>query len=161
DDFLARLCVDWEKEARAVEPAGVRCAIVRVGVVLDREGGALAKLLPPFKMFAGGPAGSGKQWLSGGHHEDLCGVRMRGVDNPEARGPLNGTAPHPVTNKEFSKALGRALHRPAVFPTPAFMLRLVVGEAAEIIVTGQRVLPRRPLALGYHFRYPSVDEALK
>jgi uncharacterized protein (TIGR01777 family) len=160
DDFLARLCVDWEKETHAVEPAGVRCAVVRVGVVLDREGGALAKMTPPFKMFAGGPIGSGKQWLSWIHHEDLCGILMLGLDNPEARGPLNGTAPGAVTNKEFSKALGRALHRPAIFPTPRFMLRVLLGEVADVICTGQHVLPRRPLALGYNFRYPSVDAAL-
>jgi uncharacterized protein (TIGR01777 family) len=161
EDFLARLCVGWEKEAFAVERVGVRCAAVRVGVVLDREGGALAKLLTPFKLFAGGPVGSGRQWMSWIHHEDLTGLVLLALDREDARGPLNGTAPHPVTNRDFSKALGRALHRPSFFPTPGFLLRLGLGEVAGVIVTGQRVLPRRPLALGYSFKYPTVDAALQ
>jgi uncharacterized protein (TIGR01777 family) len=161
DDFLAHLCVQWEKEAVAVERAGVRCALVRVGVVLDREGGALAKLLTPFKLFAGGPVGGGRQWMSWIHHEDLTGLILLALDHDDARGPLNGTAPHPVTNRDFSKALGHALHRPSFFPTPGIFLRLGLGEVAHVVLTGQRVLPRRPLALGYAFRYPSVDAALK
>src|SRR5262249_20047453 len=120
NDFLADLCVQWEKAARSAESAGVRCAVVRVGVVLDKDGGALAKLLTPFKMCVGGPVGNGRQWMSWIHHEDLVGLFLLGLDNPAASGPLNGTAPNPVTNREFSKALGRALHRPAIFPTPAF-----------------------------------------
>jgi uncharacterized protein (TIGR01777 family) len=160
NDFLAGLCVEWEKAARAVEPAGVRLAIVRVGVVLDKEGGALAKLLTPFKLFAGGPAGGGKQWMSWVHHEDLTGLLLFALDRGEVKGPLNGTAPNPVTNGDFAKALGRALHRPSFFPTPGFMLRLALGEVADIIVTGQRVVPRRPLALGYSYKYPTVEAAL-
>ncbi len=161
DDFLAHVCIDWEKEAVAVEKAGVRCVRVRVGVVLDREGGALAKLLTPFKLFAGGPVAGGRQWMSWIHHDDLVGLLLLAVDRDEACGPLNGTAPNPVTNRDFSKALGRALHRPSFFPTPGFLLRLVVGKAAEVVATGQRVLPRRALALGYAFRYPTVDAALQ
>jgi uncharacterized protein (TIGR01777 family) len=160
DDLLARLCVDWEKAARAAEPAGVRVVLVRVGVVLDREGGALSKMLTPFKMFVGGPVGSGRQWMSWIHHEDLVGLLLLALDNPQARGPLNGTAPNPVTNKEFSKALGRALHRPSFLPTPRFMLRVTLGEVADVITTGQRVLPRRGLALGYIFKFPEIDSAL-
>jgi uncharacterized protein (TIGR01777 family) len=159
-DFLANLCVEWEKAARGAEPAGVRSAWVRVGVVLDREGGALAKLLPPFKMFAGGPVGSGKQYMPWVHHEDVVGLFLLALDNPACAGPLNGTAPSPVTNAEFSKALGRALHRPAFVPTPGFALRLLLGEAAMIVITGQRVVPKRALALGYTFRYPQLDAAL-
>jgi uncharacterized protein (TIGR01777 family) len=160
NDFLAELCKQWEAGARAVESSGVRCAIVRVGVVLDRHGGALAKLLPPFKLCAGGPVGSGRQWLSWIHHEDMVGVLLLALDNPEARGPFNGTAPNPVSNRDFSRALGRALHRPAFVWTPGFALRLGLGEAAHLILTGQRVLPRKALALGYTFRYPTLDSAL-
>jgi uncharacterized protein (TIGR01777 family) len=160
DDFLAGLCQRWEAAARAVEPSGVRCAVVRVGVVLDKHGGALAKMMTPFKLFAGGPAGSGRQWLSWIHHDDMVGLLLLALDHPEARGPLNGTAPNPVTNRDFAKALGRALARPAFVRTPGFALRLGLGEVADVILTGQRVLPRRALALGYTFRYPTVEAAL-
>src|SRR5262245_53076455 len=121
-DFLAKLCVEWEQAARAAEPAGVRLAIVRVGVVLDKEGGALKKLLLPFKMFVGGPVGGGKQWMSWIHYEDLVGILLLALDRDDATGPLNGTAPHPVTNADFSKALGKALGRPSFLPTPGFAL---------------------------------------
>jgi uncharacterized protein (TIGR01777 family) len=159
-DFLAQVCVDWEKAAAPAGAAGVRCSFVRVGVVLDREGGALAKLLTPFKLFAGGPAGTGRQWMSWVHHADLVGLLLLGLDREDAGGPVNGTAPHPVTNREFGKVLGRVLHRPSFFRTPGFMLRLALGEVADVIVTGQRVLPRRAQALGYAFQYPTVDAAL-
>jgi uncharacterized protein (TIGR01777 family) len=159
-DFLADLCVEWEKAARAVEPAGVRCALVRVGVVLDKEGGALAKLLTPFKLFAGGPAGSGRQWMSWVHHEDMTGLFLLALDHAEAQGPLNGTAPNPVTNRDFARALGRVLHRPSFFPTPGLALRLALGEVAGVVVEGQRVLPKRALALGYEYKYPTADAAL-
>jgi uncharacterized protein len=161
DDVLARLCVDWERAARAAEPAGVRVAIVRVGVVLDREGGALKQMLLPFKMFAGGPVGSGRQWLSWVHHQDLVGILLLALSNPEATGPINGTAPHPVTNKDFSKALGRALHRPSFLPTPRLALRVALGEVAGLVTQGQRVYPRRALALGYGFQFPELDPALR
>jgi NAD dependent epimerase/dehydratase family enzyme len=104
--------------------------------------------------------GSGKQWLSWVHHDDLVSLFLLALDNAEARGPLNGTAPNPVTNREFGKALGRALHRPAFLPTPAFALRLALGEVADVIATGQRVLPKRALALGINFRFPTIDIAL-
>jgi uncharacterized protein (TIGR01777 family) len=161
DDFLARLCVDWEQAARAVESAGVRCVTVRVGVVLDKEGGALAALLTPFKLGAGGPAGSGKQWMSWIHHEDMTGLFLLALDKGEAKGPLNGTAPNPVTNRDFGRALGGALHRPSFMPMPGFALRLLVGEAAEVILTGQRVLPKRAQQLGHVFKYPTIDAALR
>jgi uncharacterized protein (TIGR01777 family) len=160
-DFMAQICVGWEKEARAAEAFGVRVALVRVGVVLDREGGALAKLLTPFKLCVGGPVGSGRQYMSWIHHADMVGIFLLALDHAEAKGPLNGTAPEPVTNKQFSKALGRALHRPAFFWTPAFGLRLMLGEVAQIVTTGQRVLPKRPLALGYQYKFPTLDAALK
>jgi uncharacterized protein (TIGR01777 family) len=161
DDFLARLCIDWEQAARAVESAGVRCVTVRVGVVLDKEGGALAKLLTPFKLGAGGPVGSGKQWMSWIHHEDMTGLFLLALDNGETKGPLNGTAPGPVTNREFGRALGRALHRPAFMPTPGFALRLMLGEVADVVLTGQRVLPKYTQRLGYTFKYPTIDAALQ
>jgi uncharacterized protein (TIGR01777 family) len=160
-DFLADLCVHWEEAAHAVETAGVRCVCVRVGIVLDREGGALAQLLTPFKMFAGGPVGNGKQWMSWIHHEDMVGLFLFALDRAEARGTLNGTAPNPATNRDFSKALGRALHRPAFLPTPRFALRVLLGEAAGLVTTGQRVLPKEALHLGYSFKYPNLDDALK
>ena len=161
DDYLARLCVDWEKAAREAESAGVRVVIVRTGVVLDPKGGALAKMLPPFKMFVGGPVGSGRQYMSWIHHEDLIGLILLALDRPEAAGPLNGTAPNPVTNKEFSKTLGRALGRPSFFAAPAFALRLALGEVADVITKGQRVLPRKALGLGYAFKFADIDAALR
>jgi uncharacterized protein (TIGR01777 family) len=160
DDTLARLCVAWENAARQVEGSGARLAIIRVGVVLDREGGALKKMLSPFKWFVGGPVGSGRQYVSWIHHDDLVGLFLLALDNSDARGPLNGTAPNPETNREFSKALGRALHRPSFLRTPKFILRVALGEVANVITTGQRVLPQRALALGYAFRFPEVDQAL-
>lgn len=160
DDMLARLSVDWEKAALDAELFGMRVAVVRIGVVLDKEGGALAQMLPPFRWFIGGPVGSGKQWLSWIHHGDMVGILMLALDHPEARGPINGTAPLPVTNKDFSKALGRALHRPSILPVPGFALRLKFGEVADVLTTGQRVIPRKAMALGYSFQFPQVDAAL-
>jgi uncharacterized protein (TIGR01777 family) len=161
DDTLARLCIDWEKAAASAATHGIRTAIVRVGVVLDREGGALTKMLLPFKMFMGGPVGSGKQWVSWIHHEDLVGLILLGLDNPRASGPMNGTAPNPVTNKELAKALGRTLHRPSFMPTPKFALRVMLGEVAGLVTTGQRVLPRKALEWGYAFKFPEIDTALR
>lgn len=160
DDFLAKLCVDWEKEAKAPESAGVRCAQVRVGVVLDKEGGALAQLLTPFRMFVGGPVASGKQVMSWIHHEDMVGLFLKALDDANASGPINGTAPNPVTNKEFSRALGRALSRPSFFWTPGFMLSLMLGEAAGLVTKGQRVLSKAAEKLGYAFKFPTIDAAL-
>src|SRR5262249_17588236 len=161
NDFLASLCVDWEKTALMAGNYGVRVCLVRIGVVLDRQGGALAKLLLPFKLCVGGPVGNGKQWVSWIHHDDLAGLFLFGPDPPAAHGPLNGTAPNPVTNKQFSKALGRALHRPALLPTPAFMLRLLLGEVSDVVAKGQRVVPQRALSLGYQFQYGDIDAALR
>jgi uncharacterized protein (TIGR01777 family) len=160
DDFLARLCVDWERAARAVESAGVRCAVVRVGVVLDRKGGALVKMLTPVKLFVGGPIASGRQYISWIHHEDVVGLFLLALDNASCSGPLNGTAPNPATNGDFMRALGKAMGRPSFVWTPAFALRLGLGEVAGLINTGQRVLPKKALTLGYTFKYPTVDVAL-
>ncbi|MFO0876657.1 MAG: TIGR01777 family oxidoreductase [Gemmataceae bacterium] len=159
-DFMGQLCVDWEKAARSAESVGIRTAQVRVGIVLDKEGGALAKLLTPFRMFVGGPVASGRQYMSWIHHEDLVSLFLFALDNPRVTGPLNGTAPNPVTNSEFSRSLGKALHRPSLVWTPGFALRILLGEAAAIVTSGQRVIPARPLALGYTFRYPTLQPAL-
>ena len=159
-DFLAKLCVEWENAARAAESAGIRVALVRVGVVLDKEGGALAKLLTPFKLGAGGPLASGRQWMSWIHHADLVRLFLLALDNPDATGPLNGTAPNPVTNRDFGKALGHVLHRPSFVWTPGLALRVLVGEAATLVETGQRVLPKRALGLGYSFQYSTLEAAL-
>jgi len=160
DDTLARLCVDWEKAAASAERQGIRVVRVRIGVVLDKAGGALAQMATPFKMFVGGPVGSGKQWVSWIHHADMIGILLLALDDARAAGPINAVAANPLTNKEFSKALGRALHRPSFMPTPAFGLRLALGGVAEVVTTGQRVLPKQALALGYQFRFPTLDAAL-
>ncbi len=159
-DFMANLCVEWEKAALEARQSGLRVALVRVGIVLDREGGALPKMLTPFKMFVGGPIGNGRQWMSWIHHEDMTGLFLLALDNPQANGPLNGTAPNPVTNREFSKALGRALHRPSFLPAPVFGMRLLLGQVAQVVATGQRVLPQVPLQLGHAFKFPTIDAAL-
>jgi uncharacterized protein (TIGR01777 family) len=160
NDTLARLCAEWEKTAMAATGHGIRVAMVRIGVVLDKAGGALAQMLTPFKMGVGGPVGSGKQWLSWVHNDDLAGIFMLALDNPAATGPINGTAPNPLTNRDFGKALGRALSRPSLLPTPGFALRMMLGQVAEVITTGQRVLPRRALELGYRFQFPVIESAL-
>jgi len=159
DDLLARLTVDWEAAARAGEEYGVRVSMVRIGVVLDRSGGALQKMSTPFRLGIGGPIGSGRQWVSWIHHRDVVGILLLALDR-QATGPINGTAPDPVTNRDLSKALGRALHRPAVLPVPAFALRMRFGEVAGILTTGQRVVPQRALSLGYAFEFPHIDAAL-
>jgi uncharacterized protein (TIGR01777 family) len=134
--------------------------MIRVGVVLDKEGGALAKLLPIFKLGIGGPIGSGRQVISWIHHADLVGIFLLAFDHARATGPINGTAPHPVSNREFGKVLGHVLQRPSFMWTPALAVRLRVGEAAMLVTTGQRVLPRRAMDLGYVFQYPALDAAL-
>ena len=133
---------------------------MRVGVVLDKNGGALAKLLIPFKLGAGGPVGSGKQWMSWIHHEDLGSLFLLALDDSRASGPLNGTAPNPVTNGDFSKALGRAMKRPAFVPTPAFALRLALGEVADVVITRSARLAEGRPSLGMQYTFPSIDAAL-
>jgi uncharacterized protein len=161
DDFLARVCVDWEKAALAAKTHGIRVAIVRIGVVLDRDGGALQKMLPPFKMFVGGPIGLGRQYMSWIHIDDLVGLILFVLQHPDAEGVYNATAPQPVTNRVFSTALGHVLHRPSLLPAPAFALRLMLGEVAGLVTEGQRVVPRQALAQGYTFRFPEVNAALR
>ena len=160
-DFLAKVCVDWEAGARALEPLGVRVAVLRTGVVLGAGGGALAKMLPPFKAFAGGPLGSGTQWMSWIHEHDLVELYVFAVENAAVSGPLNATAPSPVTMREFATALGRALHRPSFAKVPAAALTLALGEMATVVLDGQRVLPKKALDLGFVFRFTDVLSALK
>jgi uncharacterized protein (TIGR01777 family) len=159
-DFLAEVVQAWEAEAKAAEELGMRVVRVRTGVVLDRSGGALAKMLPPFRAGIGGPVAGGRQYLPWIHLDDLVGIYLAALDGDDWSGPVNASAPEPVTNKEFSKALGRALHRPAFLPVPAFALRVLYGEMANIVTTGQRATPTRALDLGYTFRHPDLDEAL-
>jgi uncharacterized protein (TIGR01777 family) len=158
EDFLARVCVGWETEARHAETLGMRVAMVRTGLALGNDGGALAKLLPIFKLGLGGPIGSGMQWYSWIHIDDLVGIYLLALDG--ASGPLNGTAPAPVTNRAFTDALGAALHRPAFFPVPAFAIGALLGEGAIVVVEGQRVLPEATHERGYTFAYPTLAGAL-
>ena len=160
-DFLAQLCEDWEAEARKAARTGMRLVIIRTGLVLERSGGSLAQMVTPFRFFAGGRLGSGRQYMSWIHRLDWIEMVRWIVATPEAEGAFNLTAPHPVTNREFARALGRALRRPALLPAPAFGLKLVLGEFAAYVVTGQRVLPAHANALGYHFRYPELDIAFR
>ena len=159
-DMLAQLALEWEQAASLAETAGLRVTRIRTGVVLDKDGGALPQMLTPFKFGVGGPIGSGKHWFSWIHIEDEVGIILLALDHPGAVGAINATAQHPVTNKEYSKALGSALHRPAILPVPPFMLRVILGQVAEILATGQRVIPAKALALGYQFKFPDIDPAL-
>ena len=160
-DFFARLCEDWEQEARRAERPDMRLALVRTGLVLEASGGSLKEMMTPFRLFAGGPLGSGRQYMSWIHRLDWIEMVKWIVETPEAGGPINLTAPHPVRNREFARALGRALRRPALLPAPRFALKVALGEFADYVVTGQRVIPARALALGYHFRYPEIDIAFR
>lgn len=159
DDFLAEVCVGWEREAEAAADLGLRVVKVRTGVVLDKDGGALKTMLPAFRLGAGGPVAGGRQYLPWIHVDDMVGIYLAALDG-DWSDAVNATAPEPVTNKEFSKALGRALHRPAVAPVPALAIRAMFGEMAEIITEGQRAVPARTLSFGYRFRHPDLDEAL-
>jgi uncharacterized protein len=158
DDFLARICDGWEAQARKARDLGMRVAIVRSGIALGTDGGALAKMLPPFRLGIGGVVGKGSQWLSWVHIDDLTGIYLAAIDGLE--GPLNATAPSPQTNAEFTRTLGTQLHRPAILPVPTAALRMLLGEGADMLLTGQRVLPNRTLELGYEFRYPELSAAL-
>jgi len=161
DDFLAQVCLGWEAEARRALEAGIRTAMVRMGVVLHPEGGALHKMLPPFRMGAGGPVGSGKQYVSWVHREDALDLLVFVLEQPELEGPVNATAPEPVTNTDFAHALGHALGRPSVMHVPAFMLKAAMGEMAKVALEGQRVLPRRAQEAGFSFRHPQLEAALR
>jgi uncharacterized protein (TIGR01777 family) len=160
-DFLAEVCVIWEREALRAEGLGLRVATIRTGVVLDQGGGALAKMLPFFKLGVGGPVAGGDQYMPWIHVDDVVGIYLAALDGDAWQGPINASAPEPVTNKAFSKALGRALHRPAIAPVPALAIHTLYGEMAEIVTKGQRVVPKAALEHGYAFAHPDLDEALR
>ncbi|MHC4817585.1 MAG: TIGR01777 family oxidoreductase [Planctomycetota bacterium] len=159
-DYLAEVCQAWEAEARAAREAGVRTAIVRLGVVLGREGGAYPQMAKPFRRFAGGQIGLGKAWMSWVHVDDVVGLFLYCLDSEQAVGVYNATSPNPVSNMEFSDTLGKVLKRPVPFYIPALMLRLAIGEFAQVVTASIRARPLRTLAVGYEFKYPHLREAL-
>ena len=161
DSFSSKLCRDWEAQAAGAEALGIRCCYLRTGVVLGKNGGALSKMLPPFKMALGGPMGSGKQWMSWVHMDDLVSAIIYALETPSLHGPINGTAPNPVSNQEFASTLGAALKRPAIIPMPAFVLKLMMGEMAEeLLLSGQRVVPAKLTESGFEFKFPHLEAAL-
>jgi uncharacterized protein (TIGR01777 family) len=161
DDFLARLAVDWETAALDAQAHGVRVAIGRFGVVLDRRGGALARMAPAFRHLAGGPLGSGRQWFPWIHLADLIAAILFLMQTPSAAGAYNFCAPQAVTQADFAVQLGRALHRPAVLPAPAWLMRTLLGEFSQVLLASQRVEPQRLLAAGYRFRFPQLADCLE
>ena len=160
-DELARLVVDWEEASRPVEDLGVRRIVARQGIVLDDREGALPRMLLPFHLFAGGPVGSGRQWISWISRVDIAGAMAFLLQNPAAGGVYNLTAPNPVTNARFGKTIGSVLRRPYWMPVPAFAMRLLFGEMATVVLDGQRVIPRRLLEAGYEFQHPDLNTALQ
>ncbi|MGH7426282.1 MAG: TIGR01777 family oxidoreductase [Candidatus Methylomirabilales bacterium] len=159
-DFLAEVCQAWEAEARRAEEHGVRVVMLRTGVVLGRGGGALKQMLLPFKLGLGGPVGNGKQWMPWVHVDDVVGIILHAIQQAPVRGPVNVTAPAPVRNREFTQTLARLLHRPALLPAPAFGLKILLGEFADVLLASQRVLPKRIQGAGYGFRYSALEAAL-
>ena len=160
-DFLARVCVQWEEEALRAGVAATRVVLVRTGLVLARDGGALPEMLPPFRFGGGGPVGSGRQYWPWIHRDDWVGLVLWAAANPAVSGAVNATAPNPVTNKDFAASLGRAMHRPSFMPAPAFALRLLLGEMADaLLLSGQRALPAVAQRLGFTFTFANVDAAL-
>jgi uncharacterized protein len=160
DDFLAGVVVGWEREARAAEDDGLRVAMLRTGIVLSPQGGALGRMLTPFKLGVGGPIAGGRQYMPWVHEDDVVGAYLFALDNDGATGPINLSAPEPVTNKEFSKALGQTLHRPAFAPVPGLAVKLLFGEMSTIVTGGVRMVPAKLEDLGYEFRRPDLREAL-
>ncbi|HBY62107.1 MAG TPA: TIGR01777 family protein [Solibacterales bacterium] len=158
--FLPETCVEWERMADLGEALGIRVVKLRIGVVLDPRGGALAKMLPPFRAGVGGRVGSGKQWMSWIHRDDLVSLIRFAIESSTLRGPVNATAPNPETNSGFSLQLGRALRRPALFPLPALALKLLFGEMSEVLLASQRVIPKAATDAGFAFRFPALPAAL-
>lgn len=159
--FLADICRDWEQEAARAAGAGTRVVPLRLGVVLDAGGGALKRMLPPFKLGLGGRIGTGRQWMSWIHRDDVVGIILHALDDTDVRGPINTTAPEPVRNDELTRTLATVLGRPAILPVPAIALRLALGEAADMLLAGQRVVPERLRESGYSFRFPTLEPALR
>ncbi len=161
NDFLATVCIDWEKEVDKAADKGLRTVITRFGTILGKTGGALGQMIPAFKKFVGGPLGSGNQWFSWIHMEDLLRAFVFLFENPDIDGPVNLCSPNPVRNRDLARALGKVLSRPSFLTTPAFMLRIVLGEFASVLLEGQRVLPAKLLKHGFNFRYPEIAGALE
>ena len=159
-DFLAQVCQQWEAEANRAASPRTRVVCIRTGLALERDGGALPQMLPPFKFGAGGPVGSGRQYWPWIHRTDWIDLVRWAIRTEAAAGPLNATAPNPVRNAEFARALGRALHRPSFMPAPAFALRLMLGEMADVLLSGQRAVPATAETLGFSFKYARLDDAL-
>jgi uncharacterized protein (TIGR01777 family) len=160
-DFLAQVCVAWEREARRAQDHGVRVVTVRTGIVLDKAGGALAQMLTPFRLGVGGPIAGGDQYMPWIHLEDIVGIYLAALDSTTFSGAINASAPEPVTNGAFSKALGKAIHRPALVPVPGFAIKALYGEMAQLVTEGVRMVPGRAPELGYAFVHPDLDEALR
>jgi uncharacterized protein (TIGR01777 family) len=161
DDFMAKICKDWEKEAEKVEQFGVRRVSIRTGLVMQKDEGVLEKMLLPFKLFIGGPLGSGRQWFPWIHIDDIVGIYMQAIDNEKVSGAINGASPGIVTMKEFSKTLGRMLKRPSFFPVPKFAMKVVAGEVANYAVMSQRTSVEKIINAGYKFKFENLEEALR
>lgn len=159
-DFLAEVCQAWEAAAQPVREAGVRLVIVRIGIVIG-NGGAIAKMLPPFKLFAGGPLGSGQQWFSWIHREDLVSLILQALTQPQLEGTFNATAPNPVRMEMLANTLGQVLNRPSWLPVPAFALEALLGDGAKVVLEGQQVLPKRSQEIGFQYQYPTIQQALE
>ncbi|MBD1834773.1 TIGR01777 family protein [Cyanobacteria bacterium FACHB-472] len=160
NDFLAQVCQEWEAEAQKVKDTGTRLVIVRIGIVLGM-GGVIGKMIPPFKMFAGGPIGTGKQWFSWIHRDDLVNLILFALKQKEVEGVLNATAPNPVRMNEVSQTLGEVLNRPSWLPVPAFALEVLLGDGAQVVLEGQQVLPKRTITQGFNYQYPTLKQALE
>ena len=160
-DYLAGVSIDWEREASLATAKGARAAVMRFGVILGQAGGAMAKLIPAFKLFVGGPLGDGKQWFPWMHLDDLMAAVEFVLDNQEVSGPLNFCAPHPVRNRELAQVLGKVLGRPAFMPAPAFMIRLAMGEFGDVFLGSQRTVPENLLSHGFAFQYPEIEGAIR
>jgi hypothetical protein len=161
EDFLARLCVEWEAEAERASELGLRVVRLRTGVVLDASGGALAKMLPPFRLGLGGPVAGGRQYIPWIHAADLIGLMLAAIEDESWSGPVNGSAPEPVSNRELSRTLGRVLKRPVLLAVPGVALRLLYGQMAEIVTAGARMVPAKALVLGFRFQHPQLEPALR
>ncbi len=160
-DFLAQICVDWEREALRARELGLRVVLIRIATVLGRDGGALKQMLTPFRLGVGGKFGNGRQWMPWIHLHDLVQLLIFAAENPTLDGALNGSAPGPVTNAEFNRAMGAALHRPAIFPAPKFALKLALGDLADFVLKSERVVPEATQRAGFSFKYPEIGEALR
>ncbi len=160
DDFLAHVCQEWEAEAEKVKASGTRLAIIRIGIVLGPDGGVLARMMLPFQVFAGGPLGSGQQWVSWIHRDDLVNLILKALTDASIAGVFNGTSPNPVRMGELCHVLGQIVNRPSWLPVPGFALELLLGEAAKLVLEGQQVLPQQTQAMGFNFQYSTVQTAL-